>query len=382
MRREEISLFETDYTIEGVNEFQSKFDIAIESSSTESCKLAKKIYDDLDLTKFGISWWNNLTFDSKSLIGDYLLQSVKSIDTNLTEAKLHFFELLSAREQINKKEADLIVLDSHGNPQIHFENSTKPLDDLSYQLEELHICGFFRAIGSTLDCLATSIAGVLGIETNLRKVGLNTIEKFLGKSQNFVPTRANFSVLVDFKDFYTATKSNTGPVHFIEWAIQYRNMFVHRGRRNFYYELAPSEINLFGADGLPIPRVQNICYLSKYPFRTEIEALIKTKEILINEKCEVTLEKLFKSVKSFVDAICGKLIEIWELRKAAPTLILQPVKQWEKETEVCDFIGYEPSDNPVGASLIVSNPEMLFRVRVAGLDDKNRNRWAGTFWER
>jgi len=159
VRQEEISNLNEPYTNPRV-EIDRRFNSSIGADVPSASQLVKEIFNDLDEASFGISWWKSVAPEQRILIGDYLYACADGIERNLAEAKLHYWEWLDARDRQNKRIADVIKRYPNGELGIKTPPSCAPIDDMPSKLEELHICGFFRAIGSSLDCLGGAIIGV------------------------------------------------------------------------------------------------------------------------------------------------------------------------------------------------------------------------------
>jgi hypothetical protein len=152
MRQEEINKLKEPYT-QPKSLLDRRFESAIGTDVPSASKLVVKILDDLDTQSFGISWWKSMPVEERILISDYLYQCAEGVEKNLVEAKLHYLEWLDARERMNNFIADSIKIDSSGDPYQKLPPVNAPIDELPNALEAMHICGFFRAIGSSLDCL-------------------------------------------------------------------------------------------------------------------------------------------------------------------------------------------------------------------------------------
>lgn len=57
-------------------------------------------------------------------------------------------------------------------------------DDLPHRMSTWHVAGFFRAIGSALDCLGASVVGVLALPTSLLRADLGTATRALDSNKN------------------------------------------------------------------------------------------------------------------------------------------------------------------------------------------------------
>jgi hypothetical protein len=63
-----------------------------------------------------------------------------------------------------------ISVDAAGKPvSLKLPPRTAPIDELPERMGNLHVAGFFRAIGSALDCLGAVVVGVVALDTPLLK---------------------------------------------------------------------------------------------------------------------------------------------------------------------------------------------------------------------
>jgi hypothetical protein len=377
MREQEITKLTEPYT-DTRSDVDRRFDSVIGADVPSSIKLFNEITADLDTHSFGISWWQT-SVQERILIGDYLYQCADGIEKNLVEAKLHYLEWLDVRERQNNRIADGIKFNPDGEPYFKHPASQAPIDDLINRMEGLHLCGFFRAIGSSLDCLGAVIIGVLGLDTSLRHSSIDIAERTLLAVKD---TGSLGSALqIHFRDFFEDLKKSSGPEDWLEWADQYRNMFVHRGRRITHNQIIPREPRLFDSRGVWIPRANSTLHLAKYPDKSEAEALIKL-DMLLNEDADETLSGIFRSTRELEETTCNRLLSIWKERRANPSLIQQPQTQWiKKRLKRCAFSGYNPNPAEIMADVRTGHPVMFKRLLAASADDAHReNTWKDSVW--
>jgi len=180
MRDEDIKRLSEPYTNPRVD-MDRRFHSSIGADVPHANILLREIYNDLDTKTLGISWWLSVPIHERALISDYLYQCAFSIEVNLAEAKLHFLEFLDAREKHEKRIADWVIVGPRGEPVVKHPSADAPIDDLVNKLEAMHVCGFFQAIGSTLDCLGACIIGVLALNARLRKSDIARAKQALDK---------------------------------------------------------------------------------------------------------------------------------------------------------------------------------------------------------
>lgn len=274
--------------------------------------------------------------------------------------------------------ADVISRTPYGTLAQKYPPSKAPIDDLPNKLEELHICGFSRAIGSSLDCLGGAIIGVLGLKCVLRKNDIAKARQTLDKIKNSQTPGEDLQVA--FRDFLEAQIESNGPVNWLEWADQYRNMFVHRGRRITFNEFIPREVLLLDQHEQIIPRVRTKMHLAKYPDKSDAEAFIR-KDVSLNEDAETTFTGVFKSTRDLLEAVSERLVSIWRERRNDPTLIEQPASQWNANIKPCKFAGYDQNAEPLSHDVMMSNPVVRHRIIAAAAVDQYRTKvWANSPW--
>lgn len=377
MRQEDIRRLSEPYT-QPRDEQDRRFHSAIGADVPSASTLVKEIFGDLSTQIFGVSWWQSVSEQERILISDYLYQCAEGIETNLVEAKLHFLEWLHIKDQQDAKIADVIKRTPHGTLTQKYPPSNAPIDDLPNRLEGLHICGFFRAIGSALDCLGGAIIGVLGLNFTLRYNDIANTRKALERIKN--PQTPGEDLQAACKVFLESRIMSSGPEDWLVWIDQYRNMFVHRGRRITFNEFVPREVLLFDANEQIIPRVRSKMHLAKYPDKSDAEAFIRM-DVSLNEDAETTLTGVFKSTRDLLEAVCERLVSIWRERRNNPSLIEQPATQWKLNMKPCNFAGYDQTAEPLSADVMMSDPVLRHRMMAAATIDQYRyNVWSSSPW--
>lgn len=377
MHKEDVKNLEKPYDKLPDKLIDNRFDSAIGADIPSAGKLIEEIFNDFDTDSFGISWWTSLPTEERILISDYLFQCVNGIGTNLVEAKLHYLEWLDTRKRNNEKIADAISRNLSGDFNFELSSPKSPLDELYQKLEELHICGFFRAIGSILDCLGATIIGVLALPKDLRKASINNAKEALKK----IKDSGVSNLQTDFFDFYEEVKKSCEAEDWLEWTDQYRNMYVHRGRRTTYYGVVPRKIQLLDFEGQPNLRAESTMHLAKYPDRSDVEAFIKSKDINLSEDAEITLSGIFNSCRNLNENICERLLNIWQQRRSNPTLLEQPLKQWNDNFRQCNFLDYDSNSKPLDADAAFVNPILSRRMRSSLVLDSQRAFWSNSKWK-
>jgi len=378
MRKEDITRFNEPYTTDRTDA-DRRFHSALGADIPHAAKLAAEIFRDLDPLTFGVSWWATLLPDhERILISDYLYQCANGIELNLVEAKLHYLEWLDTRDQENARIAGMARITDAGQFVSKLPRATKPIDDMPNNMEKLHVCGFFRSIGSAFDCLGAAIVGVLGLSVNLRFADMNNARAVLKKLLDDGTAGGQFKI--EFRDFLEDVIKKCGPEDWFDWTIQYRNMFVHRGRRLMMNHLTGRLPVLYDTRGFPIPRMTTTFHLAKHPDKSDVEATILGPTML-NEDAAVTLEGIVKSSRDLLEVACERLVSLWNERRKEPALIPQPISQWNTTAKKCAFRGYKPETPPLPMQVFITNPNFYRRMLASSMDDAHRSLWSGSKWE-
>jgi hypothetical protein len=172
--------------------------------------------------------------------------------------------------------------------------------------------------------------------------------------------------------------NSSGPDGWLDWTLAFRNMLIHRGRRIDIGQFVPRPEVILGPDGKRVPRARVVTQLPKDPDRSDIEVLREPSiPPVLTEDSETTLKGLIETTRRLTDEVGKELLAIWKWRRANPTKLVQPLRQWPKglSTKSIGFDGYKPGAFPFKPSQFMSHPVMLRRLRSAALDDSQRVQW-------
>ncbi len=307
MRRQEIELLNRSYDDES-GDVGDRFARALSIDLPNVRALATDLFADLDPKVFGIGWWTsypNLGDKRRILIGDYLNVSVDSIEMNLTEAKLHLFELLDWWERQNTLMADAIVRDQRtGNLTLCHPRQTSPAVRLPGAMCTLHTAGFFRALNSALDCLGAVLTGVAAlplaiVKCDLAKARTNLASKLNDQADPRAELARRFQELAD----------KAGPAGWLEWITQFRHMLLHRARRLQAGELVQRNPPLYGPDNQLVPRADAVPFLASEPAWSEVDVVRAAAESdLLHEHASETAHGALASTIFLVDGVLRRAL--------------------------------------------------------------------------
>jgi hypothetical protein len=374
MRRQETELLNRPYEDDS-GDVGDRFARALSIDLPNVRALAADLFADLDPKVFGIGWWAsypNLGDKRRILIGDYLNVSIDSIEMNLTEAKLHLFELLDWWERQNTLMADAIARDPRtGDLTIRHPPQTSPAVRLPGAMCTLHTAGFFRALNSALDCLGAVLTGVAALPLAIVKCDLARARTNLASRLND-PADPRAELARRFQE----AADKAGPAGWLEWITQFRHMLLHRARRLQAGELVQRSPPLYGPDNQLVPRADTVPFLASEPAWSEVDVVRAAAESdLLHEHASETAHGALASTIFLVDAFCGALREFWTARKAQPTLIEQPTSQWPS-TDIppsVGFLGY--CSRSFGQGHLAASPSYVHRLRCAALSTDDVHLW-------
>jgi len=341
--------------------------------------LGTTILEDLVIEPpYGIGWWAPHPGTSRRiLVSDQLYACVHSTGDNLIEAALHWLEFLDCADSASERLAYAVRIDGGGFA-IKAPRSENALQDVGRQLVRLHSTGIVRALAGALDCAAGAIIGVVALPARILRADFGVVRSTLRKLVKD-PSGKSHAVQVEFGKKLELLIASHGPEGWLDWALAFRNMLVHRGRRVEIGQFVPLVPVLYGPDGKPVPRVRTITHLPRDPGRSDVEVFLdSTQSPVLTEDAEQTLGGLLKSTKAFVEALAAELLDVWKWRKANADKVPQPAAQWPDgpSTEGSGFGGYAPGSFSYSPSMMTTHPIVVRRLRAASLDDKARPRWS------
>jgi hypothetical protein len=332
-----------------------------------------------DLTEsapYGIRWWApNIGTSRRILISDYLIACLESVTQNLTEAQLHWLEYLDYADRDNARFAD-IIRRKEGRLAVELPEAESPLEVLLPALATIHLVGAIRAAASALDCLAGVTIGVVALPLNILTTGFKDVRRALGKVS---PGGEGAEIQARFGTVLEAKIATAGPAGWLNWTLDLRNMLVHRGRRTVFGQFLPPDVRLYDADGDPVLRVRRVSHLPRDPARSDIEVFLdKPWSFVLAEDGDRTVRGCLDSTLALVRDLASDLIDVWQRRRANPSLLGQPRDQWPKGRSIksTGFVGYAPGSTEIEADTNVMNPAAWRRLRAAALADNQRQKWS------
>jgi hypothetical protein len=341
-------------------------------------QLETTILDDLRTEPpYGIAWWAPHPGTARRiLIADQLYACTHSTAANLIEASLHWLEFLDFAERESDRLAYAVKIEN-GEFVVKAPRRQSPFEDVGLELVRLHVAGMVRALAGALDCMAGSIIGVAALPTRILRADFGVVRSMLRKIVE-KPSGEGQAVQAAFGNKLETVIASSGADSWLDWALAFRNMLVHRGRRIEVGQFVPRQPMLYGPDGKPVPRVSVINHLPRDPGRSDVEVFLQpTESPVLTEDAAQTLRGLLKSTTALVETVAGELLALWKWRRANPDKLNQPAAQWPNgvSTDSISFAGYAPGSFKYSPSMMMTHPVVVHRMRAAALDDKARAQW-------
>jgi len=342
-------------------------------------ELGEAIFRDLSTKPpYGVAWWAPHPGASRRiLISDQLFACAQSVSDNMIESAIHWLEFREASERLSDRFANVVVLED-GKPVVRMPRPESPLEELSLYTVRLHYVGCARALAGALDCMAGTIIGVSALPTPILRADFRRVRGLLFKKTVAVAATESERRQAGLATELERLVGSAGPEGWLDWALAFRNMLVHRGRRIEIGQYIPRTPVLYAPDGRPVPRVRVVTHLPLDPGRSDVEVFLEpSRTPVLTEDVEQTLDGLLKSTKALIEGAAQALSEVWNWRRAHPDSLHQPKEQWPDgaSSEATGFSGYAPGSFKYSPDMMTTHPVILQRILAAALDDQSRDQW-------
>jgi hypothetical protein len=239
----------------------------------------------------------------RALMSDATCQAVQAIGTNLLEMRLH--------------EKDMSLLVGSGLP-IPATGSQLGDYEAAARVDQ-HLGGFFRALGSIVDCLAAAVIGVLLAPRDIKRA--SHLDLLALDDPRAVATPGQRAA---WKEIQTSINEHraSDPAGWLDWAIETRNAIVHRARllsMLFPLQTAKSQTPIHVVADDPqrtaIALARSVPHLRRRPWLGDLQDLgtnTRVEDIWLLEPASVTLMAMRESLNDLIEAIAGKLLVYWQ----------------------------------------------------------------------
>ncbi len=268
----------------------------------------------------------------RTTVSDQIRSAAHGIEENLVEARLH--------------ELDVSGLVGPHGLRMPYENASVN-DHLRNDRLEMNSVGFFRAFGSTLDCLAAVLIGVVRIPMSLRFADMGALARFdPAATGRLVPDdvsgeqRDAWAELVNLLDDLRRRE----PAGWYVWGLEVRNAMLHRGRGVRAFLPRPRTTRLQVVTDTPLPALLRFdYYLRKRPWLPDLVQLARAEsagDVWLHEPVQDTLRGLFERLGDMVAELATWALTQWANQAETPTYSA-PTAAWQlgREPET-DFVGF------------------------------------------
>jgi hypothetical protein len=296
----------------------------------------------------GYASLGDLPMPQRAVVSDQILVGAQGVIRNLAEARLH-------EQDINSLLADGVPF-AEATPKAHAQSTRV---DLSF-------VGFFRGVGSALDCLAATAIGVLRLPMSIRRAsfpGLLSLSDDVARQQ---PAWTAFKELL--------SRHAEDPPGWLHWTVEMRHALMHRPRLMSLLlprESAPPVL------WLPAPAARLLMrerlrfdpHFRRRPWLPDMQHLADPylgglPNAVFGEKATQTTCGCFEAANRLSEAMATLLLEKWD--DAEVEALAPPVGPWSLEPprpiEFNGFVGERLRSDLVAGVISAHDEE---RVRLA-----------------
>lgn len=296
----------------------------------------------------------------RASVSDEACQAVLAVGANLMEARLHEKDLAALV-------GAGLPLPATGSPPAHYESQARV---------DQHLAGFFRACGSTVDCLAAAAIGLLLAPRGIRRASY--LDLLALDDDRAEPTDAQRATWRGLQ-----TKANDHrhrqPEGWFDWAMEARNAIVHRGRPLSLMLPAPREDAVAGLTietddpyGVAVAISRGTPHLRRRPWVGDLQDLGQSatiNAIWLEEPALLTLMGLREHLNDLVEDLAGSLLSLWQELSSGALELRRVSARRRRSADVPEslresFGGFAPPAR-VSVSFGAFHPHAANRVRLA-----------------
>jgi hypothetical protein len=310
-------------------------------------RLEEKLTEAYTAEAGGFEFFEDLALLPRAVSSDLILGASRAVEVNLAEARLHetaYGELAAPGRGFASTVADSEV-------------------EMRMTAE---VVAVFRACGSALDCVAAVCIGLLRVPSSIRRASFSRVRR-LGVDQ--APSDAHSTL---WKQLDALIKQGDEPAGWIDWALELRNAYLHRGRP--LQILVQRELDMprlyLPPDALrevTLERLRADPHLPSRPWIPDMDQMAEAKtrvgDTILNEPATVTLRSLSEVVQALVESVGNWLVTAWEEHV---TLREAPAQAWDLEIERFQrFAGFTSEYAGLEYGAMAISPRDAERVKLA-----------------
>jgi hypothetical protein len=310
--------------------------------------LEDRLEEDFRAADGGYASLRELPMLQRAVVSDQVLVGSQGVIRNLTEARLH-------EQDINDLLADGVRF-AEATPTAH-EHGARV--DLSF-------VGFFRGIGSALDCMAATAIGVLRLPLSIRRA---SFPRLLSLDEG---TARREPAWRELKDLLSTHADD--PPGWLRWTLEMRHALMHRPRlMSLLVQRETPESRLWipasAAKMLLRERLRFDPHFRRRPWLPDMQHLADQQlgglpEAVFGEKAAQTVRGCYEASNRLIEDLAAFLLDKWD--DAQVGAVAPPAEVWALEEALAiNFEGFAPA--PLRSDLAggVISPHDEERVRLA-----------------
>jgi hypothetical protein len=325
-------------------------------------ELSERLSDELSVEAGGFDQLQDIEDRrQRAIVSDILLASVDGLQTNLREASEHAGLLTR-----------LAGPNGRAIPDPEHPEEIEEMQDIDREL-----VGFFRAAGSTLDCLGAAAIVALRIPISIRRASAESLTGLAARAQN---TEGDFRTCWGRAAASFEAAAVGEPLGWFEWTLELRNAVVHRARQLRIWLPRPSsprrpEQKLLVQTTTPPHRLMRYeLHLRRSPWLADLDALSGTHAVAENwlpEPATQTVAGILGRILGLVEGVVGSLAETWEEAGSDQVELTSPAESWalggvsQRAQVAATFEGFNPGYEVPPLTSIVTSPREAKRAGIA-----------------
>jgi hypothetical protein len=310
--------------------------------------LTDRLESDFRASDGGYGTLQALVMPQRAIVSDQILGGAQGTTRNLLEARLH-------ERDVNSLLAEGVPLDEP-TPEGH-ERDAKI---------DMGFVGFFRGLGSALDCIAGTAIGVLRLPFSIRRASFS---KLLGLNENLAGQHQSWNELKEL-----IAEQADEPPGWLRWTLEMRHAFMHRPRlMSLMLPREAPEPPLW----LPNPakrllmreRLRFDPHFRRRPWLPDMQHLADPQlggfpQAVLGERATQTVRGCFEATNMLTERLAELLLAKWDDEDVAA--ISPPDQTWITDAPLdLEFGGFAPASFPSKLSAGLISPHDAERIRLA-----------------
>lgn len=281
----------------------------------------------------------------RALASDQIISAADAVLTNLIEAR-------TAETDFQDRNAAGLPMDDEIR------------DDVA---QDITVIGFFRAFGSTLDCLAGVLIGALRLPVPIYAASMaRDLIRDLDPTNAAEPDQAN--LFAEYRALLDRHRAGP-PRDWLDWALSYRNALLHRPRQINMHLQRETNTALWVPRHVARGRVRFDLYLRSRPWLPELQHLAEpdahVTDLFLHEPATRTLRGLMVNLNELVEDTARWLREPWIKLKEGKLTLPSQVQRWGPAPEPpIQFEGFAPGKPPPNDAML-THPRTAVRFALA-----------------